>query len=312
MSGKLFAVGVDVGGSHISSAIIDLKEMGIVKNSLVTVNVDNHAEASEILNIWSANIQSLVSQINPEDLAGIGLAMPGPFDYANGIALFESRKYQKLFGINIREEMRTRLGLDESLVIRFINDAIAFAIGECWMGKAKEAKRAVAITLGTGFGSAFLEHGIPIVEGEEVPKSGCVWHMPYHDGIADDSFSTRWFTNNYLERSGKSLPGVKEIATLYESDVLVRELFHEFGNNLAEFLSPSLTKFEAEILVIGGNIGGAYQLFGPSFLRGLKDRQVITVSVLSELKEDAALIGGARLLDHQFWLRIKDLLPGMS
>ena len=49
-----------------------------------------------------------------------------------------------------------------------MNDASAFAVGEAWAGSASDFNRSLSITLGTGFGSAFISNHIPIVDG---PKS---------------------------------------------------------------------------------------------------------------------------------------------
>ena len=99
-----------------------------------------------------------------------------------------------------------------------MNDASSFAVGEAWAGSATKVKRSLSITLGTGFGSAFISDRIPIVDGPLVPKIGCVYHLPYRDGIADDYFSTRGFWAGIRNITGKELKGVKELAELASSD----------------------------------------------------------------------------------------------
>ena len=89
------------------------------------------------------------------------------------------------------------------------------------------------------------------------------------------------------------------------------DLFDDFGDNLGHFLAPWLKKFEAEILVIGGNISHAYNLFGEVFERRLKDENCNCTVALSKLKEDAALIGSAYLLDDDFWQSVQHALPLM-
>jgi glucokinase len=70
-------------------------------------------------------------------------------------------------------------------------------------------------------------------------------------------------------------------------------------------------KFEAEILVIGGNISHAYKLFGDVFESRLKKENCTARVALSKLKEDAALIGSAYLLDDNFWISVQHALPLM-
>ena len=192
--------------------------------------------------------------------------MPGPFDYVKGISYIKGvAKYENLYGFNITNAISDTLDVPEDFLIRYMNDASAFAVGEAWAGSAAKVNRSLSITLGTGFGSAFISNRIPIVDGPEVPKLGCIYHIPYKDGIADDYFSTRWFMKQYKSITGKELSGVKELSELAEGDKIVRDLFMEFGDKCALFLAPYLKTFNAEILVIGGNISHAYRLFGDVF-----------------------------------------------
>ena len=192
-----------------------------------------------------------------------------------------------------------------------MNDVSVFAVGEALVGKASAYRRSMAVTLGTGLGSAFIADKIPIVDGPEVPKLGCVYHLPYGDNIADDYFSTRWFVGKYNKLTGKELSGVKEFAELADSDPVVHELFSEFGNNLGVFLAPWLKKFGAEIVVVGGNISNAYHLFGDIFENSLRKENCDCKIALSELKEDAAFLGAAYLMNEQFWKDIQHALPLM-
>ena len=135
-----------------------------------------------------------------------------------------------------------QLQVPDDFLIRFMNDASSFAVGEAWAGSATKEKRSLSITLGTGFGSAFISERIPIVDGPLVPKIGCVYHLPYRDGIADDYFSTRGLLGRYKKITGKELKGVKELAALSSSEKIVMDLFTDFGDNLALFLAPWLNR----------------------------------------------------------------------
>jgi glucokinase len=308
-----YAVGADIGGSHITCALIDLEHQMILPETRVTCPVDNTASADVILGVWAEAVGEAILGIAIDELAGIGFAMPGPFDYVKGIALFERvEKYLGLYGVNVSEGIRSRLKLPARVAVRYMNDATAFAVGEAWMGVASETKKSVAITLGTGFGSAFIDDGLPVVEREDTPQMGCVWHLPYKDGIADDSFSTRWFVKQYAAISGETLPGVKEIADIARRDAKVAAIFLEYGAGIGGFLGPWLKRFEAEVLVVGGNMAGASDLFLPAFEKALADLNCTTRIAWSELKEDAALIGSARLLDPAYWTRIYSLIEKMN
>ena len=289
---KNYALGVDIGGSHISCAVIDLINNVIVKGSEAERDVDNKAEVVEILSEWSLAIAESAKSIGFDNIAGIGFAMPGPFLYDKGIAKFDSSvaKFEKLYDVDVASELIKILSVNGQTPLRFMNDASAFAVGEAWLGKGAKTNKSVSITLGTGFGSAFIKDGLPVVEGEGVPKMGCVWHLPFEKGIGDDYFSTRWFVKEWELISGKEVKGVKSIAEISKVDDRAIELFVKFGNNLGTFLGPWLRDFGAEILIIGGNVSGAHNLFGDAMLAKLNSMGVNVSVEISDLKENAANI----------------------
>jgi glucokinase len=306
------AIGADIGGSHITCAAVDLATGKILRETISEREVDNQAHAKVIIGIWTDALKGALAHVPFENVKGIGFAMPGPFDYVKGICYIKGvAKYENLYGFNIADAISISLNVPADFLIRFINDASSFAVGEAWAGSATGARRSLAITLGTGFGSAFISDRIPIVDGPEVPKLGCVYHLPYKEGIADDYFSTRWFTGSYKKATGKTLKGVRELADIAASDRIAAGLFEEFGNNLGAFLAPWLIKFNAEILVIGGNISHAYNLFGNIFEESLKREKCKSKVSLSVLKEDAALMGSAYLLEDSFWKSVQHALPLM-
>lgn len=306
------AIGADIGGSHISCAAVDLTKGIVLKKTFSERPVNNQAQASEIIAVWTSCLAEVLGRVDTKAVKGIGFAMPGPFDYVHGISFIRGvAKYENLYGFNIADAIVSSLRMAENFKVRFMNDASSFAVGEAWAGKAKDVKRSISITLGTGFGSAFINDKIPVVDGSEVPKLGCVYHLLFKGNIADESFSTRWFIGSYKKATGTDLNGVKEIADRALSDKIAMSLFTEFGNNLGVFLTPWLNRFKAEKLVIGGNISFAYNLFGKIFEERLKKEGNRCKVEISELKEDAALLGSAYLFDDNFWKAVQHALPLM-
>jgi predicted NBD/HSP70 family sugar kinase len=306
------AIGADIGGSHISCAAVNLTTGKILKETLTGREVNNQAHAGEIIGVWAEALEEVLSRIPGDSVRGIGFAMPGPFDYVRGISYIRGvNKYENLYGISVHDAIASKLEVPGDFLVRFMNDASSFAVGEAWAGSAASVNRSLSITLGTGFGSAFVSERIPIVDGPEVPRLGCIYHLPYRDGIADDYFSTRWFTGRYKEETGKELKGVRDLADLAATDKFVSGLFTDFGTRLAQFLAPWLIGFKAEMLVIGGNISHAYKLFGNVFEETLRKEKCSCKVALSSLKEDAAILGSAYLLDEDFWNSIQHALPLM-
>ena len=310
---KRFAIGVDVGGSHVSCTAYDLEQKQLLENTHAENDLDNHGQPAEIIEVWGKTIRKTMELAGAENITGIGFAMPGPFDYEKGISKFtgQNGKYENTYGLNVPVELRKYLDLDDHFKIKFINDATAFAIGEDQVGMAKDFSHSLSVTLGTGFGSAFIKDGLPIVEGAEVPENGCLWHLPFEDGIADDYFSTRGLINRFQKSSGKQFSGVKEIAELATNDSMAKSLFNDFGEKMGIFLKPWIEKFGLEAFVIGGNISKAYPLFGNNLNSYLTNNALNLEVFISELKENASFIGAATLVDDSFYNKVLPALRKM-
>jgi len=300
---KKISIGADIGGSHISTMAVELETGAMLQETYSRVEVDSNGPAEEILQTWKSSLNASIRKSNRHLLTGLGFAMPGPFDYPNGIALFSGvQKFESLYGINIRNEITSLTGIPDSMPVRFLNDATCFAIGEAWLGKASAFDRVIAITLGTGFGSAFLDHGVPVSTGNEVPEHGWVYHLPFGGSIADDCFSTRWFVKRYKEITGRTINGVLEISVTADQDAAARRVFSEFGSNLGQFLAPLIRRFNAGCLVIGGSISQTYDIFHNPFLSGLAREGIQDLpQYVSSMGENAAIAGSARLSDNEFY-----------
>ncbi|WP_106794750.1 ROK family protein [Aquimarina sp. Aq78] len=296
-------LGVDIGGNYITVAGIDTKTNKLSEANLVSITVDNTAEADEILERWLFALQKVIDTLVDDPLEGIGIAIPGPFDYYNGIFAFKmQQKYASLFCINIKEILKKKLQLSDDIPIRFYNDAACFGIGEVWRGKLKSIRRGLGIILGAGFGASFLFHGLPILSGDGIPKDGELYHIPYKDGIADDYFSTRWFIKRYKEITDTTIDNVKELTEAsLKNDVAVQQVFNEFSENLAEFLSPWLKSYNAEAIVIGGNIAKAWPFFANELEKKINAQDCLVKIHKSELQEKAILLGSARLVNDTFY-----------
>ncbi len=327
------ALGVDIGGSHLSCGVVNLARGELDEASLRMSAIDAAASTREILDAWMGPVEAALGSRAEAVITGIGIAMPGPFDYANGISYIRGlNKYESLFGFNIKREFSRRLRFPEDRVL-FLNDACCFTLGENWVGAGRGFRRLVGITLGTGFGSAFVSGGKCIEAGRGVPPGGAFWNYPYKDGIAESYFNGRWLLKRYGELSGRTLAEASELAQEAAKN-LSREtmpfstpkeqggkadsgrkapfssalapdsaegspagrVFIEYAENLAEFLAPWLKEFAAEALIVGGNVARSHQLFLPKLIDNLIENGVRTRVFASALFDKASIIGAAGLL----------------
>ena len=288
MNPKKYAIGVDVGGSHLCSAVVDLDLKTLCSTPVVTP-MDSSGPADGILACFKENLESTMKAFG-QRVDQIGLAFPGPFDYEKGIPWME-QKFQHLYGMNMPEELRKQL-CDSQIDFKFINDASAFALGECFCGSGRDRGRVIALTLGTGVGSGFVADGALDEHSDRVPEGGEVWNLPFGDTIVDASFSTRWVVGRYKELTGKDVPGAKEVAQAVPTEAEARQLFREYGERLAAFVTPWLAKFGADTLVLGGNISRNFPHFSETLLAGLPSGVEVRTSTLLD---QAAMIGAASL-----------------
>jgi glucokinase len=298
---KVYAIGMDVGGTHITSAVIDVTDMKVLKSSVHKECFDSNLPVDQVMEFWEKSIRFSLINSEVENIDGITICFPGPFDYKNGISMIKGQdKYENFYGLNISDLIRERLSLSDDFTVFFENDAVCFGKGEVYKDKKNLSKKVMAVTLGTGLGSCFIDKGVSISSGSQVPTDGEIWNLPFKNGIAEDYVSLRGLLSKYFALSGIQLENGLELynfATAGDKNAL--QVFEEMGEDLAEIVIPCLKKFSAEHFIIGGKIGNSSSLFLPSFNKRNKELgNEISVQVSSD-NEDAALLGAASMLSDK-------------
>lgn len=280
------ACGVDIGGTHVTAALIDLSSNAIIRETVRRAKVDASGSAEEIVRNWTAVIGEALAVVN-EETVNIGIAMPGPFDYEEGISYIKRQhKYDALYNINVKNLLAKHLAQPVN-TITFANDAACFLQGEVAAGIAKGYENVAGFTLGTGLGSAFFSNGIA--------EDADLWKAPFLSGAAEDYLSSRWLVKRYKTASGKKITGVQELAEIVDEDKEVRNIFEEFGLNLGAFIRKTISGREIEMVVLGGNIAQALPLFRNGVYQNLADVIPLPVIQNSVLGEHAALIGAVSI-----------------
>jgi glucokinase len=276
---------LDVGGSHVAAAWVDV-ESWAVAGEVHEVDVDPAGSASELVGQLALAAGAL------GDLAGswLGVAIPGPFEYDAGIGRYEGvGKFESLRGVDVGEMLATSLPAS-ARGIGFVNDAAAFGLGEWVAGAASGASRAVAITLGTGVGSAFVDSGFVVTEGDDVPPDGSV-HLLRPGGVP---LEARVSTRAIVAAYGQGARGVREVLEAAEQgDRRSREVLADAFGFLGSALAPWLTAFGAEVLVVGGRIALAWPLVEPLLRDGLARSGVRTPVLPATRPTTSGLVGAA-------------------
>jgi len=283
-------LGVDIGGSHVTTSLIDMANTCVVPKSYSREKVKDNGVPEEILDVWITCIKRSI------DLGGadesnvkIGIAMPGPFDYERGISLITGmNKLESLYKADIRAYLGTKLAIPKENII-FRNDAEAFLHGEAHCGAVKQASIALGITLGTGVGSAIHSAGTTLDANLGI--------SPFKEGIVEDYLSTRWFVSRYTQRSGKEIADAKPVFdSASSSDPVALDIISEFTSNLSEFLYNFSLHERPGAIVLGGHIAKACPLYLDQVNANLVNLGIDAPVVPSALGEDAAMLGMAYYL----------------
>lgn len=295
---KKYAVGLDIGGTHITAAVIDITDMKVIDFSLHKESFDSNLPVEEVMTIWEKAIRTSIESSKVEKTTGLAVCMPGPFDYTNGICWIKDQsKYEYFYGLNVRDLFKEKLNLSNDFPIFFENDAVCFGKGEVFKDINNFSKKVMAITLGTGLGACFIDKGESISTGDLVPKDGEIYDLPYKEGIAEDYVSARGLITGYFALSGKKINNGLELFNLAKSgDKLAIEVFEKMGEDLAVIILPWLENFSVDSFIIGGKIANASEFFLPVFNKKIKEAgSTITVSISTD-NEKAALLGATSLL----------------
>jgi glucokinase len=253
--------------------------------------------------------------------------MPGPFDYENGISHLR-HKLQSLLGVDLKTALASRFNLEPNQ-FRFVNDAAAFLLGEIAAGSAHGFARSIGITLGTGIGCAFATNERIAIPADQhsgdpgVPPGGEIWNLPYNGATVEDFVSTRFLRSRYLSLTGleADVSAVAAIAHCQDNQPCnaleeveahqpqatsqatpkphishlksgseAREAFADFGLHLAQALNQYASAFNPNIIVLGGGIARAANLFLPATRSALAFPAQMAISTLMD---EAPLAGAA-------------------
>lgn len=275
-----YILSCDIGGTHITSAVVNTNGWVILSGTLTRAHINSSSDAKSIFQGWAANITSCLKNFDGK-IDKIGIAMPGPFDYDNGISLMKNQdKYDAIYKLDVTTALKAELQSD--VEIRYINDAAAFLQGEIFAQQLEDQGKVLGITLGTGLGSAVWSTGQKAFDAD-------LWKSEYKDSIFEEHLVTRWFTKRFEQLKGVKEKGFKEIIENHKSTAEFNQLIIEYGMHLKAFLDYFSNLHHCNHFIIGGNIAKAWTLID-------QDNQFKDYKITKALyAEKAALIGAASI-----------------
>jgi len=306
-----FAIGVDLGGTNLRIAAVD--EHGrLLDKGTTDTNVARGRDL--VITEMSEAISSLVAKLKDSGtIVGVGVGVPGIIDLETGM----SRESPNLPGWNdypVRDEIERRLRAPVILE----NDANAAALGEKWLGAAREVDDMAILTLGTGVGGGLvlhgrIWHGMNGMAGEfghitvdpNGPRCKC-GSFGCAEVFASATAVVRMANESIaggnapqLSRLEKSDPefSAKLVYNLAKNgDAPSREIFRKVGVGLGILMGDLVNGLNLPMYVVGGGMASAWDLFSPSMFEEVLKRSMVyaaTAPVAPNAQKPAEAEGAA-------------------
>jgi glucokinase len=225
-------------------------------------------------------------------LCGIGIGVPGIIDLKTGM-LRESPNLPGWADYPVRDEIEARL----TTRVILDNDANVAALGEKWLGAAKEVDDIAMLTLGTGVGGGLIlggriwhgmtgmagEFGHITVEAEGVQcncgNRGCVEQYASATAVvrmARDSIASG--VPSALSRAAGSDPefSAKAVYNLaIQGDEEAKKIFRRAGRALGIAVADLINSLNLPMYLIGGGVSSAWDAFSPAMVEELRRRSMV-------------------------------------
>lgn len=307
--GKKWVLAMDLGGTKVAAAVVDRRGKVLARQS---ANVDRSSAMAPVRQILGLARQFANRENLRRGFGAVGVAVPGLV-----------RNDGTVWAPNLRGWKRMALArrLKSALKVPVVveSDRNAAVLGEAWRGAAGRKTDAIVLMLGTGIGVGILSGGRLVRGAHEL--SGCAGWMVVADGydaeaqrvgqlesLAAGPAIARAAKRELARGIGGLLEEIPaEAISAYEvaeaarrGDAVSIEVYLEAGRLLGYGVANLVSLFDPEIVVIGGGLAGASDLFLDVVRKSMKERaQPIAGKrvrvVASKLGGEANLLGVAKL-----------------
>lgn len=286
---KDYYIGIDVGGTKVLTALAD--EQGLILNKAQKPTEADKGEETIISNIKSS-IDNVInnSPVKKEEVRRIGIGSPGPLDLEKGLIIENSNlSWTNVPIVKILEDMT-------GIPVVLENDANAAALGEKHFGAGREADNIVYLTISTGIGGGIIIdkkifHGGKGNAGEVghmtlIPDSnyqcGCGNYGCFEAVASGTAIARRGrevlekeedsLIKEYSENDPDQIDAPLIAAAARAGDKQAIEIFKLTGRLLGIGISNVVNLFDPEIVVLGGGVMHAKELFIDELRTTLQER----------------------------------------
>jgi glucokinase len=301
---------VDLGGTKLALALVN-REGKISQPKSVSVDAGSALGPVKQIVAVARELVGAKGGVSGK-IAGVGVAVPGLARRDGTVWAPNLPGWKKM---PLVRRLKSALGVPVSVE----SDRNAAVLGETWLGAARGKSDAIVLMLGTGIGAGILSDGRLVRGAHEL--SGCAGWMVVGDqydanakrlgqleslgagpaiAVAAKKGLARGIVSLLQEIPVDSINAYEVAEAARRGDALAIEVYLEAGRLLGHAVANLVSLFDPEIVVIGGGLAKASDLFLDALRKAMKERaQPIAAAkvkvVTSGLGGDANLLGVARL-----------------
>ncbi|MGB2636300.1 MAG: ROK family protein [Candidatus Acidiferrum sp.] len=288
---KNYVVAVDLGGTKLAAALVDGK--GRVSNEM-TLAVDTRSSLAPVNQIVEVAHELIRAKGGKKNISGIGVAVPGLVRREGTVWAPNLKGWRRM---PLAQRLKRALGLP--VIVE--SDRNAAVLGEAWCGAARGKSDAIVLMLGTGIGAGILSGGNLVRGAHEL--SGCAGWMVVTETKGREAQNIGQLESLAAGPAIARAAGARSAEDVAESarrgDRASIDIFLEAGRMLGYAVANLVSLFDPEIVVIGGGLAKASDLFLAALRKAVKvQAQPIAASrvriVTSTLGSHANLLGVAR------------------
>ncbi len=316
---KLFAIGIDLGGTSIKAGSVDATGT-ILRESTVDSKAMSGPEA--VIGQLQLTITTILGQHPDARCSGIGIGSPGVV--SDGGIVKNPPNFSNWDAVSLSDVIEKRFGLP--VVVE--NDANAAAIAESKFGAGKESPDFLFVIWGTGVGGGIIMNR-KIFRGSQGgageighvsidyngPKCNCGSRGCIESYIGQRYLSERTKSTLHNLAPGASPSKILELAggnmdkiepyiismAAEQGDTTARGILLEAGTLLGYALASIVNVLDLRLVVIGGGISASPQIVYDAIADGLRSRVLMPYKsairvTRAELGNKAGIIGAASLV----------------
>lgn len=241
---------VDIGGTEIKLDLRDDKGELVEEFSSIKTPVDLEKQTNNILEAVIAELTEIFNA--NKDVKGVAVSTAGVVDPEAGVIKYAGYTIPAYIGTDIKGTIEKRFNVP----CWVINDVKAAALGELWLGVAKEEGLAICLTIGTGIGGAILLDG-ELLYGDKF-TAGEVGYIPLKDKTWQELASTTFLVSCYRELENLTedveINGKVVMKAYDEGSSTAKEAIDIFIDDFTTGLLPLVYALNPRQVIIGGGI----------------------------------------------------------